>query len=63
MNVILSWVPTMTVHPLARLLSQICDPVLRPIRAILPVIAGFDLSPLVAIILLQAILIQLNAIG
>ena len=62
-NVILSWVPTMTVHPLARLLSQICDPVLRPIRAILPVIAGLDLSPLVAIILLQAILIQLSAIG
>ena len=62
-NVILSWVPTMQLHPLARLLSQICDPILRPIRSVLPVIAGLDLSPLVAIILLQAILIQLNAMG
>jgi YggT family protein len=62
-NVILSWVPNMSVHPLARLLSQICDPILRPIRSILPVIAGLDLSPLIAIILLQAILIQLRAFG
>lgn len=58
-NAILSWAPGMHGHPLARILDQICAPVLRPIRSILPLIAGLDLSPLVAIILLQAVSIQL----
>ncbi|MEO0422436.1 MAG: YggT family protein [Pseudomonadota bacterium] len=61
-NALLSWAPGMAGHPVARLLGQIADPVLRPIRSVLPAIAGFDLSPLVAIIALQAIMIQLSTI-
>ena len=36
-----------------RLLYQLSEPALRPIRRIVPVIAGFDLSPLVLLLILQ----------
>jgi YggT family protein len=38
-----------------RILYMLSEPVLRPIRRIVPVIAGFDLSPLVLLLLLQLI--------
>ncbi len=43
--------------PLQSLLTTLCEPVLRPIRRVIPAIAGLDLSPLWAIILIQALLI------
>ena len=38
-----------------RILYMLSEPALRPIRRIVPVIAGFDLSPLVLLLLLQLI--------
>ncbi len=52
-RVILSWVtPT---HPNAIFFAfhQLTEPVLRPFRRLIPVIGGFDLSPLLALILTQ----------
>jgi YggT family protein len=46
--------------PLQSVLTTLCEPVLRPIRRILPAIAGLDLSPLWAGILIQAMLILLH---
>ena len=46
--------------PLQGLLATLCEPVLRPIRRILPAIAGLDLSPLCACIIIQALLILLR---
>jgi YggT family protein len=46
--------------PLQSLLSSLCEPVLRPIRRILPAVAGLDLSPLWAGIIIQALLILLR---
>jgi len=46
--------------PLQSGLSALCEPVRRPIRRMLPAIAGIDLSPLWAGILIQAILILLH---
>ena len=40
-------------NPLYYALVQLTEPLYRPIRRILPIIAGFDLSPLVVLILLQ----------
>ncbi|HXX37294.1 MAG TPA: YggT family protein [bacterium] len=51
---ILSWIPTMDYgHPLIQLVVRITDPVLQPVRSILPPLGGLDLSPIVAILLLQ----------
>jgi YggT family protein len=43
--------------PLQSVLAALCEPVLRPIRRLIPAVAGLDLSPLWAIILIQALLI------
>ena len=46
--------------PLQSVLTSLCEPVLRPIRRLIPSVAGLDLSPLWAIIAIQAILILLR---
>lgn len=49
-EVILSWVGQNLRHPAIPLVYQLTEPVLRPIRRVIPPIAGFDLSPIVALI-------------
>ncbi len=46
--------------PMQSVLATVCEPVLRPFRRIIPPIAGIDLSPLWACILIQAILILIG---
>jgi YggT family protein len=46
--------------PLQSILATLCEPVLRPIRRIIPGISGLDLSPLWAGIAIQALLILLR---
>lgn len=46
--------------PAQELLTSLCEPVLRPIRRTIPVVAGLDLSPLWAGIAIQALLILLR---
>jgi YggT family protein len=58
-NAILSFVAPGNYSPAQSMLASICDPVLNPIRRIVPPIAGLDLSPLWAIIAIQALLILL----
>ncbi len=45
--------------PLQSVLATLCEPVLRPFRRVIPPIAGIDLSPLWAVIAIQAILLLL----
>ena len=55
---VLSWVQTRS--PVAEVLSRLCAPLLRPLRRILPLMGGVDLSPLAALLLLQVALIVLG---
>jgi YggT family protein len=50
---ILSWFGPGLSNPSANILYSINEPLLRPIRKIIPPLSGLDLSPLVAILLLQ----------
>ena len=52
---ILSWFPVDHKNPLVVILYQITEPVLAPIRRIIPSLGMIDISPLVAIIVLQVI--------
>lgn len=52
-SVILSWVPIDPRNPMVRLVSALTEPVLAPIRRVLPAIGGFDLSPMVLLFALQ----------
>ncbi len=57
---ILSWVQQ-GFSPVARLLEQISAPIMRPIQRVVPVIGGFDISPIPALILLRlSIIILVN---
>jgi len=58
-HVILSWISQAGYNPVAMLLHQIVEPILRPARRIIPPIGGLDFSPLITLILLQAISIAL----
>jgi len=53
--VLLSWISPGGYHPVAHLLSAIAEPVLRPFRNLIPLIGGIDLSPLFALIVIQAL--------
>ena len=50
---LLSWVQPDPRNPIVRLLHAIVDPILHPIRVILPSMGGMDFSPLVAILILS----------
>lgn len=42
-------------HPVRHTLDQIVEPMLRPIRRIVPPLGGLDFSPIIFILLLQLI--------
>lgn len=52
---ILSWVNPGTYNPAVNLLHSITEPVLRPVRRLLPPLGGMDLSPLLAILGLEVL--------
>ncbi len=54
-SAILSWVAPLSQHPTIRLINNMSNPLLAPFRKILPYIQGIDLSPLLALLLLNLI--------
>ena len=60
---ILSWFIRDPNNPIVRVLDQITEPVLEPLRRIIPRMGMMDLSPLVAIILLSVIASMVAGIG
>jgi len=49
-RVILSWMASpVSRNPVVQLIRQVTDPILEPIRSILPRTGMFDLSPMVAL--------------
>ena len=54
LQAVLSWVNPYS--PIAPTVNQLVRPMLDPIRRFVPTISGIDLSPLVAILLLQVVL-------
>ncbi|MDH3266942.1 MAG: YggT family protein [Gammaproteobacteria bacterium] len=59
-RVILSWVAQGAYNPATAIIATLTEPVLRPFRRLLPPMGGFDLSPIIAIILLLAATIVVN---
>jgi YggT family protein len=58
--VVLSWVAPDVHNPAIQLLARVCEPVLRPVRRLIPTLGGLDLSPLIVLIALQALRILLH---
>jgi len=57
-HAVMSWVPARS--PLSDVIARLCAPVLRPVRRIIPLMGGIDLSPLVVLVLLQVAMIVLG---
>jgi YggT family protein len=54
-RVLMSWVQIDPHSPLARTLYDLTEPVLAPVRNLLPPTAGLDFSPIIAIIGIQVL--------
>ncbi len=56
-RIVLSWFPSgsSALAMVTRFLSTITDPVIQPIRRIMPATGALDLSPLIALLLLQIV--------
>ena len=52
---ILTWFPQSRNNPVAQALFQITEPIIAPFRRIIPRFGMMDLSPLVALIVLQLV--------
>ncbi len=56
LTVIMSWVAPNVYSPATELARVLTEPVLRPLRKVLPAMAGFDFSPMLAMVGLSFIL-------
>lgn len=55
-RVLLSWFPQMSnTNPVVRFVYAVTEPILAPIRRVLPRMGFFDLSPMIALILITII--------
>jgi YggT family protein len=69
-NAIISWLVAFdvinlrnpTMYRFVRTLDAITEPMLRPIRRVLPGLGGIDLSPIILLLLLQATRIVVNGL-
>jgi YggT family protein len=57
---LLSFSSNAQINPMYQAFAQLTEPLYRPIRRILPIIAGFDLSPMVALIIIQILLMLIH---
>jgi YggT family protein len=54
-SVIVSWIRLPRGHPVVKFTDALTEPLLRPIRRIIPPMSGLDFSPMVLLIGLQLI--------
>jgi YggT family protein len=54
-RVLLSWFRVNPYHPVVAFLDQITEPILRPLRNVIPPLGMIDISPIVALILMDIV--------
>ncbi|CAJ2377397.1 MAG: YggT family protein [Gammaproteobacteria bacterium] len=54
-RVVLSWIAPRSVHPAARLVAEMSEPVMLPFRRILPAFGGLDFSPILTLLALRLV--------
>lgn len=53
---LISWVDPRGSNPISRFLTELTEPIVAPIRSVMPRTGMIDLSPLVAILLLRLLM-------
>jgi len=59
---VISWIGSAQGNPVVPLINSLTYPILRPIRKVVPLVGMIDLSPLVAILGLNVLLILVNSL-
>lgn len=59
-SIVFSWIAPGSNHPVLALLHQINEPMLSPLRRLLPAMGGLDLSPILAFLMINVIDILLR---
>ncbi|HLH21097.1 MAG TPA: YggT family protein [Chloroflexota bacterium] len=59
---LLSWFSLSPSNPLVRILNDVTEPILAPLRRVIPTIGMIDITPIVAILLLQAVQQMLDTV-
>lgn len=57
---LISWFPVNPENPLVRVLNEITEPILAPLRRVIPRFGMLDLTPMIAIIILMVVQQALN---
>ncbi len=52
---LISWFRVDPYHPIVQFLEGITDPIMRPLRKVVPPLGTIDITPIVALILLQIV--------
>ena len=52
---LMSWFPIAPTNPIVRLLDDVTEPILAPLRRIVPRLGMMDITPIVALVLLQVL--------
>ena len=55
MAVVMSWIRVDWRNPLGKIVYSLTEPVLAPIRRVLPVMGGLDFSPMVVLLALRVL--------
>ncbi len=58
--VVVSWIAPGSNHPAIQLVAQITEPVMRPVRNVMPSMGGLDLSPIVVFLILNILSVVIN---
>jgi YggT family protein len=65
-RIVLSWISPGQFNPATAIIATLTEPLLRPVRRLIPAIGGFDISPIFVIIALGAltrVLMGFNLLG
>lgn len=54
-RILLSWIPSLQQSRLGQLIYEITEPILGPIRRVIPPLGMIDLSPMIALLLIQMV--------
>lgn len=54
---VISWLNPMTMSPIVDILFRLTEPIMRPVRRVIPLIGGLDISPIPVLIVLKLLAI------
>ena len=58
--VVVSWIAPQSGHPAIQLVAQITEPVMRPVRNMMPSMGGLDVSPIIVFLILNVITVVID---